>query len=183
MLAVFGNGSYYTTSFELVNRYQGDVLRIEKFDPGKTFTALYYDGESKSFYVKRFSFTVSDNTPVSFISDSPKSYLVDISDDAYPRYEISWRLEDKQPETVDAADWIAKKGLGAKGKKCAAKGDVRSVRFVEPLRKPEEEEPGNEADAPYGPEGFAEQESLQDGTDSLEGAEDAEEHIEEPTLF
>ena len=183
VLAVFGNGSYYTTSFELVNRYQGDVLRIEKFDPGKTFTALYYDGESKSFYVKRFSFTVSDNTPVSFISDSPKSYLVDISDDAYPRYEISWRLEDKQPETVDAADWIAKKGLGAKGKKCAAKGDVRSVRFVEPLRKPEEEEPGNEADAPYGPEGFAEQESLQDGTDSLEGAEDAEEHIEEPTLF
>ena len=183
VLAVFGNGSYYTTSFELVNRYQGDVLRIEKFDPGKTFTALYYDGESKSFYVKRFSFTVSDNTPVSFISDSPKSYLVDISDDAYPRYEISWRLEDKQPETVDAADWIAKKGLGAKGKKCAAKGDARSVRFVEPLRKPEEEEPGNEADAPYGPEGFAEHESLQDGTDSLEGAEDAEEHIEEPTLF
>ena len=183
VLAVFGNGSYYTTSFELVNRYQGDVLRIEKFDPGKTFTALYYDGESKSFYVKRFSFTVSDNTPVSFISDSPKSYLVDISDDAYPRYEISWRLEDKQPETVDAADWIAKKGLGAKGKKCAAKGDVRSVRFVEPLRKPEEEEPGNEADAPYGPEDYAEQESLQDGADSPESAEDAEEHIEEPTLF
>ena len=187
VLAVFGNGSYYTTSFELVNRYQGDVLRIEKFDPGKTFTALYYDGESKSFYVKRFSFTVSDNTPVSFISDSPKSYLVDISDDAYPRYEINWRLEDKQPEIVDAADWIAKKGLGAKGKKCAAKGDVRSVCFVEPLRKPEEEEPEdrteNEADAPYGPEGYAEQESLQDGTDSTESAEDAEEHIEEPTLF
>ena len=187
VLAVFGNGSYYTTSFELVNRYQGDVLRIEKFDPGKTFTALYYDGESKSFYVKRFSFTVSDNTPVSFISDSPKSYLVDISDDAYPRYEISWRLEDKQPETVDAADWIAKKGLGAKGKKCAAKGDVRSVCFVEPLQKPEEEEPEdrteNEADAPYGPEGYAEQERLQDGTDSTESAEDAEEHIEEPTLF
>ena len=186
VLAVFGNGSYYTTSFELVNRYQGDVLRIEKFDPGKTFTALYYDGESKSFYVKRFSFTVSDNTPVSFISDSPKSYLVDISDDAYPRYEISWRLEDKQPETVDAADWIAKKGLGAKGKKCAAKGDVMSVRFVEPLQKPEEEPEDrteNEADAPYGPENYAEQESLQDGTDSPESAEDAEEHIEEPTLF
>lgn len=186
VLAVFGNGSYYTTSFELVNRYQGDVLRIEKFDPGKTFTALYYDGESKSFYVKRFSFTVSDNTPVSFISGSPKSYLVDISDDAYPRYEISWRLEDKQPETVDAADWIAKKGLGAKGKKCAAKGDVRSVRFVEPLQKPEEEPEDrteNEADAPYGSENYAEQESLQDGTDSPESAEDAEEHIEEPTLF
>ena len=73
VLAVFRNGSFYTTSFEVVNRYQGDVLLIEKFDPDKTFTALYYDGASKSFYVKRFSFTVSDNTPLSFISDHQKS--------------------------------------------------------------------------------------------------------------
>lgn len=29
VLAIFKNGSYYTTSFDLVNRYQGEVLRIE----------------------------------------------------------------------------------------------------------------------------------------------------------
>ena len=40
VLAVFKNGTFYTTSFDLVNRYQGDVLLIEKFDPDKTFTAL-----------------------------------------------------------------------------------------------------------------------------------------------
>ena len=43
VLAVFKNGTFYTTSFDLVNRYQGDVLLIEKFDPDKTFTALYWD--------------------------------------------------------------------------------------------------------------------------------------------
>ena len=74
VLAVFKNGTFYTTSFDLVNKYQGDVLFIEKFDPDKTFTALYWDGAVKSFYVKRFSFVLSDNTPVSFISDAPKSY-------------------------------------------------------------------------------------------------------------
>ena len=173
VLAVFGNGSYYTTSFELVNRYQGDVLRIEKFDPGKTFTALYYDGESKSFYVKRFSFTVSDNTPQSFISDDPKSKFLELSDDRHPQFEVSWKTDERQPEAVDAEEWIAKKGVSAKGKKCTSRPDAKAVRFIEPLIKEEDEEeqPPEVPDGDYsGPEdaGY--------GTD-----DDVPE--EEPTLF
>ncbi|MDD5892211.1 MAG: DNA gyrase/topoisomerase IV subunit A, partial [Bacteroidales bacterium] len=68
ILAIFKDGTYYTTSFDLSNRYQGDILRIEKLDSGKTYTALYYDKGVEAFYVKRFSFDVSDNTPVNFIS-------------------------------------------------------------------------------------------------------------------
>lgn len=143
VLAVFTNGSYYTTSFELVNRYQGDVLLIEKYDPDKTFAALYYDGASKSYYIKRFSFTPSDHTPVSFISDSSKSKLIELNSDLHPRYEITWELEGKQPEAVDAEEWIAKKGVSAKGRKCASKGEIKSVRFIEPLIK-EEDEPQEE---------------------------------------
>ena len=142
VLAVFRGGTFYTTSFDLVNKYQGDVLLIEKFDPDKTFTALYWDGAVKSFYVKRFSFVLSDNTPLSFISDAPKSYLVDLSGDAHPRYEIVWKLAEKEPEAVEAETWIGKKGIAAKGKKCAERGEVKSVRFIEPLivDEPEEEE-------------------------------------------
>ena len=126
-----------------MNKYQGDVLRIEKLNPDKTYTALYWDSSVKSFYVKRFSFALSDNTPVCFISDSPKSYLVAISDDKYPQYEVTWKLEDKQPEAYDAEAWIGKKGVTAKGKKCVERGEVKSVRFIEPLIKeePEAEEP------------------------------------------
>ncbi len=173
VLAIFKNGTWYTTSFELVNRYQGDLLRIEKFDPNKTFTALYYDGASKSFYVKRFSFTVSDNTPMSFISDAPKSHLVELSDDKYPQYEVIWAIPDKPSELVDASEWIAKKGVTAKGKKCSNKPDVKSVRFVEPLIKQEEEEV---------------QEAIEiDLPEEIELPEDLDdfslEEIEEPTLF
>ena len=146
VLAVFRGGTFYTTSFDLVNKYQGDVLLIEKFDPDKTFTALYWDGAVKSFYVKRFSFVLSDNTPVSFISDAPKSYLVDISGDAHPRYEVVWKLEDKEPEAVEAEAWIAKKGIAAKGKKCAERGEVKAVRFIEPLVIDEPEIPDQAGD-------------------------------------
>lgn len=182
VLAIFRNGTFYTTSYELVNRYQGDLLRIEKFDPDKTFTALYWDGESKSFYVKRFSFIVSDNTPLSFISDNPKSHLVELSDDLHPQYEISWKLEDKQPEDVDAEEWIGKKGYAAKGKKCAAKGEVKSVRFIEPLVKEDDKRPeeGAEEPAPIELE-------MPDGsdlaTDALTDLPDDDMTFEEPTLF
>lgn len=139
VLAIFRNGTFYTTSFDLVNKYQGDVLKIEKLDQDKTYTVLYWDASVKAFYVKRFSFVLSDNTPMSFIADSPKSYMVGISDDKYPQYEVTWKLEDKAPEVIDAEQWIGKKGIAAKGKKCVERGEVKSVRFVEPLIKEEPE--------------------------------------------
>ena len=182
VLAIFRNGTFYTTSYELVNRYQGDLLRIEKFDPDKTFTALYWDGESKSFYVKRFSFIASDNTPLSFISDNPKSHLVELSDDLHPQYEISWKLEDKQPEDVDAEEWIGKKGYAAKGKKCAAKGEVKSVRFIEPLVKEEDKRPEEGAEEPA-PIELEMPDGSDLGTDALTDLPDDDMTFEEPTLF
>lgn len=177
VLAIFRGGTYYTTSFELVNRYQGDLLRIEKLDPDKTYTALYYDGASKSYYVKRFSFTVSDNTPVSFISEGAKSHLVELSDDLYPRFEVTFKQDFRQQEVTDAESWIAKKGLSAKGKKCSSKPDVKSVRFVEPAPVPEED---NQTAAGMMAE-IAEAEDTVDVPDG-EGFEDGGE-AEELTLF
>ena len=152
ILAVFKNGTYYTTSFDLSNRYQGDVLRIEKLDEGKTYTALYWDGAAKAFYIKRFSFTVSDNTPLSFISDARGSYLVALSDDAWPQVRVTFsgKYAHREPEIIDAESFIAKKGLAAKGKKCHAY-DLGKIEFIEPLQKEEpeaEEEPEDMPDIP-----------------------------------
>ena len=140
ILAIFKDGTYYTTSFDLSNRYQGELLKIEKLDANKVYTVLYYDKSVASFYVKRFSFDVSDNTPVSFISDSKGSYLVAIADDLHPQFEITFggKNVNREPEQVDAEEFIAKKGLQAKGKKVSAL-DVKAVAFIEPLHKPEDD--------------------------------------------
>lgn len=149
ILAVFKAGNFYTTSYDLSNRYQGEVLLIEKYDPEKTFTALYYDGAAKTFYVKRFSFPVSDNTLLPFISEAKGSYLVAISQDKYPQIIVSFQGKNasKDPETIDAAEFIGKKGYAAKGKKCH-QYEIGSVVFGEPLIKeePEEEEIIDDAD-------------------------------------
>ena len=172
ILAVFKNGTFYTTSFDLSNRYQGDVLRIEKFDPEKTFTALYYDAKAKAFYVKRFSFILSDNNPVSFIAEGQKSYLVDICDDKYPQFLVTFAGKNaKEPEAVDAEALIGKKGIAAKGRKCVDRGEVKEVHFIEPLIKDEpiELEMPQEID-------------IEDITEMTEFS-DIPEIIDEPTLF
>ena len=139
VLAIFKNGTFYTTSFDLVNKYQGDVLKIEKFDPNKTYTALYWDASVKAFYVKRFSFVLSDNTPVSFIAEGRSSYLVDISEDKHPQVKVTFagKYAHREPELIDAEEYIAKKGIAAKGKKCHS-WDLKKVEFAEPLVKPED---------------------------------------------
>ena len=147
VLAIFKNGTFYTTSFDLVNKYQGDVLKIEKFDPGKTYTALYWDASVKAFYIKRFSFVLSDNTPVSFIADGRNSYLVALSDDRHPQVLVTFtgKYAHKEPEKIDAEEYIAKKGIAAKGKKCHSL-DLKKVEFIEPLVKPEDAEEEPEAE-------------------------------------
>ena len=140
ILAIFKDGTYYTTSFDLSNRYQGELLKIEKLDVNKTYTVLYYDKSVSSFYVKRFSFDVSDNTAVSFISEAKGSYLVAISEDKHPQFEITFggKHEHREAEAVDAEEFIAKKGLQAKGKRVSAM-DVKSVKFIEPIHRPEDD--------------------------------------------
>lgn len=140
ILVICKDGTYYTTSFDLSSRYVGDILKIEKLDINKTYTALYYDKGVEAFYVKRFSFDVSDNTPVSFISDSKGSYLVEVSDDKHPQVEVTFggRHEHRDPEKIDAEEFIGKKGLQAKGKK-TSQYDVKEVRFIEPIHRPEDD--------------------------------------------
>lgn len=197
VLAIFKDGSFYTTSFDVSNRYQGEVIKIEKFDPNKTYTALYYDGAAKAFYVKRFSFILSDNTPLSFIAPGAKSYLVDISEDKHPQFQVIFggKYEHRDPENVDAEEYIAKKGYSAKGKKCH-QYDLKEVKFIEPLHKPEddiEDEPLDiiddvESDEPQGDSNEVSGATTDGGQTSAADLLDSGDipdvgDIDEPTLF
>lgn len=138
ILAICKDGHYYTTNYDLSNRYQGDILKVEKLDSQKTYSAIYFDGESKDFYIKRFSFEPSINVVSLFISDAPGSYFVELSDEQFPQVliEFGGKHEKRPAETIDVEQFIGKKGFKAKGKK-ATTFEVASIRFIEPLQKDE----------------------------------------------
>lgn len=197
VLAIFKDGSFYTTSFDVSNRYQGEVIKVEKFDPNKTYTALYYDAAAKAFYVKRFSFVLSDNTPLSFIAPGTKSYLVALSEDKHPQFQVIFggKYEHRDPENIDAEEYIAKKGYAAKGKKCH-QYDLKEVKFIEPLHKPEddiEDEPLDiiddvESDEPQGDSNEVSGATTDGGQTSAADLLDSGDipdvgDIDEPTLF
>lgn len=197
VLAIFKDGTFYTTSFDVSNRYQGEVIKVEKFDPNKTYTALYYDAAAKAFYVKRFSFVLSDNTPLSFIAPGTKSYLVALSEDRHPQFQVIFggKYEHRDPENVDAEEYIAKKGYSAKGKKCH-QYDLKEVKFIEPLHKPEddiEDEPLDiiddvESDEPQGDSNEVSGATTDGGQTSAADLLDSGDipdvgDIDEPTLF
>lgn len=197
VLAIFKDGTFYTTSFDVSNRYQGEVIKVEKFDPNKTYTALYYDAAAKAFYVKRFSFVLSDNTPLSFIAPGTKSYLVALSEDKHPQFQVIFggKYEHRDPENIDAEEYIAKKGYAAKGKKCH-QYDLKEVKFIEPLHKPEddiEDEPLDiiddvESDEPQGDSNEVSGATTDSGQTSAADLLDSGDipdvgDIDEPTLF
>lgn len=197
VLAIFKDGTFYTTSFDVSNRYQGEVIKIEKFDPNKTYTALYYDAAAKAFYIKRFSFVLSDNTPLSFIAPGTKSYLVALSEDKHPQFQVIFggKYEHRDPENIDAEEYIAKKGYAAKGKKCH-QYDLKEVKFIEPLHKTEddiEDEPLDiiddvESDEPQGDSNEVSGAATDGGQTSAADLLDSGDipdvgDIDEPTLF
>ncbi len=136
VLAVFADGTFYTTTYDLVNKYQGDVVLMEKWDPSKVYTVLYWDNAAKAYYVKRFSFPESNNTPLLFISEGRGSRMVGISAEKHPSIVVTFggKNEHREAERIDAEEFIGKKGIMAKGKKCSPY-DVKSVAFGEPIVK------------------------------------------------
>ena len=131
ILAICKDGTFYTTNYDLSNRYQGDLLIVEKLDVNRTFTVIYFDGEAGSFYIKRFG--IDKNQHGSFIPDKAGSYLVAVSEDERPRIEIVFggKNSGRAPEIIDAETFIGKKLFTAKGKR-ATNYIVDTIGFTDP---------------------------------------------------
>jgi topoisomerase-4 subunit A len=141
ILAVYKNGTYATTTQDLNNHYEGELLKIEKFDPAKVFAAVYYDAESQKFYLKRFKFEANNNPTNIFISEAEGSYLVDITGKSESQVVIQFggKHEGRQNEAISVDSFIAEKGWKAKGKRLT-QFEVEKVVLIEPPVLEEDEE-------------------------------------------
>lgn len=137
ILVVTHNGEFYTTSFDLNNHYDDDILLIEKFDPDKVWTAILYDAEQKYHYIKRFVFEhVSRRTSYLFVGGDSRVDL--LSSTPYPRFKVVFGGDDSQRDdiTIDAEEYIGVKSYKAKGKRLS-NYEVGKVVEIEPARQPD----------------------------------------------
>ncbi|WP_373524046.1 DNA gyrase/topoisomerase IV subunit A [Aquiflexum sp.] len=123
IVVFYKNGDYELTTFELTNRYEsGNVLLIEKFDPEKILSAIYYDGAGKTFFVKRFLIeTTSVNKKFNIISDHKQSYLKLVSTEKQPQVKaLLQKGKDQEEQEYDLDMLIDVKGWKAIGNKLSS---------------------------------------------------------------
>ncbi len=120
IIAITKSGTYKITNYELTNRYEPEkTILVEKFNPKKVISAVYVDGESKQYFVKRFQ--IETNTPdkeFGFISEGIGSRLEFVTTSETPELEvelIKGKGKDKEVELVNLEDIIDVKGWKAMG--------------------------------------------------------------------
>ena len=149
ILVVLKNGECYLTNFDLNNHFEENILRIEKYDSSKVWTAILYDADNQAYpYMKRFMMDATKKKQ-NWLSDNPQSQLILLTDTAYPLIKVTYGGTDafRGSEEIDAERFIAVKGYKAKGKRLTT-WQIESVEELPPVRFPEELENPEATDEP-----------------------------------
>ena len=182
ILVILKNGDCYLTNYDLNNHYEENILRIEKYDADKIWTAILYDADNQGYpYIKRFQMDATKKKQ-NWLSENPSSQLILLTDTYYPRIQIVYGGADafRGTEEIDAEQFIAVKGYKAKGKRLTIYA-LESITELEPTRFPEEKEtPENQDLAEEGDEdldpdaGKSEQQVIDELTGQLRLFDDEE---------
>ena len=140
ILVVMKNGDFFTTSFDAENHYDEGIIRIEKYRPGIVWTAVLNDADQGYPYIKRFTMDASAKHQ-RMIGENPKSELLILTDEKYPRFEVKFGGADsfREPMTIDAEEFIGVKSFKAKGKR-VSNWSIEEIKQIEPRVVDEEQE-------------------------------------------
>ncbi|MEP6802952.1 MAG: DNA gyrase/topoisomerase IV subunit A, partial [Flavobacterium sp.] len=128
---------------ELSTHFDEDMIVLEKFNPKKPISAIYFDGEKERYYLKRF--LVETDKEESFITEHPNSQLEIVSTDYRPVAQLIFaKVKGVQKEDlhIDVEDFIAVKGFKALGNQLTT-DKLKQVNLLDPLpyEEPIEEVP------------------------------------------
>ncbi len=141
ILVIYKTGEYLLCNFDLSNHFNDGVMLIEKFNPQKVLTAVYFDAEQGYYYVKRFQLEETPNREIGFIGEFPGNRLVSFTWVGHPRLELVFggKNEGREPEVVDVDDFIGIKSYKAKGKRLSIY-EISQINELEPTILDEEPE-------------------------------------------
>jgi topoisomerase-4 subunit A len=142
LLIINQTGKLKTIIPELTTHFDEDMIVLEKWNPKKPISTIYYDGEKERYFVKRF-LVENENKEELFITEHEKSQLEIVSTDWRPVAEIVFAKVkgiQKENQTIDLEQFIAVKGIKAIGNQLTT-DKLRQVNLLEslPFEEPEEE--------------------------------------------
>ena len=147
ILVVLDDGDFYITNFDPNNHYEDNILRLEKWDEHKIWTAILYDADNQGYpYIKRFTMDAIKRHQ-NFMGENPNCKLILLTDTAYPRFKVTYGGVDaiRPAEEIDAEQFIGQKSFKAKGKRLTT-WKLESIEELEPTRFPEPTDEGEDSE-------------------------------------
>ena len=145
ILVITQKGILKTLPPTMTLHFDADMVVLEKWNPKKPISVIYFEGEKERYYLKRF-LVDQPNREELFVSDHPKTVLELVSTDWRPVAEIAFtklRGKDLKPnQEIDIENFIAVKGIKALGNMLTAE-KVKNIDLKEslPYAEPEPESP------------------------------------------
>ena len=141
LLIVNQSGKLKTIIPEITTHFEEDMIVLEKWNPNKPITCVYYDGEKDRYFIKRF-LVENENKEEIFITEHSNSQLEIVSTDWRPVAEVIFaKLKgiQKENQTIDLEQFIAVKGIKALGNQLTA-DKIKQINLLEslPYEEPEE---------------------------------------------
>ena len=133
ILTVLSNGVYELTTFDLNNHFDDKMIVIEKYKPEKVYSVIHFEGKSKNYLVKRFTFeNAAVGRQTSIISDEAGSKLTLITGTKQPVVKVE-QLKGKEQAAeileIDLTILIDVKGMKAMGNRLS-QFPVKSVELM-----------------------------------------------------
>lgn len=153
ILVILDNNDFFITNFDANNHYPDNIMRLEKWQADKVWTAVLYDADNKGYpYMKRFTMDAISK-PQNFVGENPNSKLIILTDEAFPRIKVTYGGHDAErpDEEIDAEKFIGQKSFKAKGKRIST-WQIATIKELEPTRFPEPDEQIEEDDTEDEPE-------------------------------
>ncbi|MBL7901836.1 MAG: DNA gyrase/topoisomerase IV subunit A [Bacteroidia bacterium] len=135
ILCITGSGNYKLYTYDVLNHFDDDVVLIEKYYPKQVVTCVYYDGQSKSYFTKRFEPEIT-TVKTLIITEHPESRIELVTTQIHPVVEIKFAKEKGKEipdEVLKMVEFSPLVNMKAKGKKIS----TYKVKEVN-LREPEE---------------------------------------------
>jgi len=142
LLVITSKGVAKTMTPDLNLHFDEDMIVLEKWNPAKPISAVYYDGDKQTYFIKRFLIEQSHKEE-QFISEHPDSFLELVTTDWRPQMELEYRKpkgKDPKPnELINMEEFIAIKGIKAQGN-ILTKENIKGTNLLDPLPYEEEVE-------------------------------------------
>jgi len=141
------SGQMRLSGHDLGTHFDDDLLEIRKYNRQGVVTVIYREGETGSYYIKRFQAEDTDKK-LAFLDEGDN--LIDYTMDTFPHLKVLYDENSGKKileEEINVADFIAVKGYKAKGKRITT-SEVKQFLWLEPDPEPEpQEDPEEEASA------------------------------------